>query len=67
MEGPDEVVWLRWHPTGNVLAAGSTDSTVGIWDFPGGTLLLVLPTHDSAGLGHPRQTTAHSFPIRPTH
>jgi len=47
VQGPDEVVWLRWHPTGNVHAAGSTDSTVWIWQFPSGTPLLVLPAHDS--------------------
>ena len=47
VQGPDEVVWLRWHPTGNVLAAGSTDSTVWIWNFPSGTPLLVLSAHDS--------------------
>ncbi|CAE7175332.1 unnamed protein product, partial [Rhizoctonia solani] len=48
VQGPDEVVWLKWHPTGNVLAAGSTDSTVWIWNFPSGTPLLVLSAHDSA-------------------
>ncbi|KAG8731255.1 hypothetical protein FRC10_001918 [Ceratobasidium sp. 414] len=56
VQGPDEVVWLRWHPTGNVLAAGSTDSTVWLWNFPSGTPLLVLSAHDSpvtAGLFTP--------------
>ncbi|CAE6447352.1 hypothetical protein ACGC1H_002405 [Rhizoctonia solani] len=47
VQGPDEVVWLKWHPTGNVLAAGSTDSTVWVWNFPSGTPLLVLSAHDS--------------------
>ncbi|QRW04589.1 WD repeat-containing protein [Ceratobasidium sp. AG-Ba] len=56
VQGPDEVVWLRWHPSGNVLAAGSTDSTVWIWNFPSGTPLLVLSAHESpltAGLFTP--------------
>ncbi|KAG9081539.1 hypothetical protein FS749_007593 [Ceratobasidium sp. UAMH 11750] len=56
VQGPDEVVWLRWHPTGNVLAAGSTDSTVWLWNFPSATPLLVLSAHDSpltAGLFTP--------------
>ncbi|CUA71927.1 putative WD repeat-containing protein C25H1,08c [Schizosaccharomyces pombe 972h-] [Rhizoctonia solani] len=47
VQGPDEVVWLKWHPTGNVLAAGSTDSTVWIWNFPSGTPMLILSAHDS--------------------
>ncbi|KAG8772539.1 hypothetical protein FRC12_003025 [Ceratobasidium sp. 428] len=47
VQGPDEVVWLRWHPTGNVLAAGSTDSTVWLWNFPSGTPLLILSAHSS--------------------
>ncbi|KAG9119602.1 hypothetical protein FRC07_005311 [Ceratobasidium sp. 392] len=47
VDGPDEVVWLRWHPTGNVLAAGSTDSTVWLWNFPSGTPLLILSAHSS--------------------
>ncbi|QRV90443.1 WD repeat-containing protein [Ceratobasidium sp. AG-Ba] len=55
VQGPDEV-WLRWHPSRNVLAAGSTDSTVWIWNFPSGTPLLVLSAHESpltAGLFTP--------------
>ncbi|CAE6482521.1 unnamed protein product [Rhizoctonia solani] len=61
VQGPDEIVWLKWHPTGNVLAAGSTDLTVWIWNLPSGTPLLVLSAHVSpftAGLWTPN---AHSF------
>jgi ribosome assembly protein SQT1 len=31
LQGPDEVMWLRWHPKGNVLLAGSNDTTVWLW------------------------------------
>jgi len=31
LQGPDEVIWLRWHPKGPVLLAGSNDSTVWLW------------------------------------
>lgn len=31
LEGPDEVVWMDWHPKGPVLSAGGADSTVWMW------------------------------------
>jgi len=31
--GPDELVWLKWHPKGNVLVAGANDSTIGCGNF----------------------------------
>ncbi|GBC02923.1 hypothetical protein RclHR1_00490009 [Rhizophagus clarus] len=31
LEGPDEIVWLDWHPKGNILLAGANDSTIWMW------------------------------------
>lgn len=31
VEGPDEIVWMNWHPKGNVLLAGAADSTIWMW------------------------------------
>ncbi|KAI6108888.1 ribosome biogenesis protein Sqt1, partial [Pisolithus croceorrhizus] len=31
LQGPDEIMWLRWHPKGTVLLAGSNDSTACLW------------------------------------
>ncbi|THH33176.1 hypothetical protein EUX98_g970 [Antrodiella citrinella] len=45
LQGPDEVVWLRWHPKGNVLLAGSNDSTVWLWQLPSGNTMQVFAGH----------------------
>ncbi|KAG9315336.1 ribosome biogenesis protein Sqt1 [Chiua virens] len=45
LQGPDEVMWLRWHPRGNVLLAGSNDSTVWLWQLPSGTTMQVFAGH----------------------
>lgn len=45
--GPDEVLWLRWHPKGNVLLAGGNDSTVWLWQLPSGKTMQVFAGHDS--------------------
>ncbi|KDQ08693.1 hypothetical protein BOTBODRAFT_179621 [Botryobasidium botryosum FD-172 SS1] len=44
--GPDEVMWLRWHPKGQVLLAGSNDSTVWLWQLPSGNTMQVLAGHE---------------------
>ena len=31
LEGPGDVEWLRWHPKGNVVLAGSQDGTIWMW------------------------------------
>ncbi|KAG6827452.1 hypothetical protein H0H92_011720 [Tricholoma furcatifolium] len=31
LQGPDEVMFLKWHPKGSVLLAGSNDSTLWLW------------------------------------
>lgn len=45
IDGPDEVNWLTWHPKGNVLAAGATDSTVWMWTIPSGKVMNVFSGH----------------------
>ncbi|KAI0342859.1 ribosome biogenesis protein Sqt1 [Trametopsis cervina] len=48
LQGPDEVVWLRWHPKGSVLLAGSNDTTVWLWQLPSGNTMQVFAGHTSA-------------------
>ena len=49
LEGPDEIVWLDWHPKGdNVLAAGASDSTVWMWHIPSGKVMNVFSGHTAA-------------------
>ncbi|KAI8997514.1 WD40-repeat-containing domain protein [Pilobolus umbonatus] len=31
VEGPDEIIWINWHPKGNILLAGANDSTIWMW------------------------------------
>ncbi|KAF8554394.1 ribosome biogenesis protein Sqt1 [Imleria badia] len=45
LQGPDEVMWLRWHPKGSVLLAGSNDSTVWLWQLPSGNTMQVFAGH----------------------
>ncbi|KAI9461632.1 ribosome biogenesis protein Sqt1 [Lactarius psammicola] len=45
LQGPDEVMWLRWHPKGPVLLAGSNDSTVWLWQLPSGSIMQVFAGH----------------------
>lgn len=48
LQGPDEVMWLKWHPKGTVLLAGSNDSTVWLWQLPSGNTMHVLAGHTGA-------------------
>lgn len=48
LEGPDEVVWVDWHPKGSVLAAGGADSTVWMWQLPSGNVMNVFSGHSDA-------------------
>jgi ribosome assembly protein SQT1 len=48
LEGPDEIVWLSWHPKGNVLAAGASDATVWMWNIPSGNLMNCFSGHSAA-------------------
>ncbi|KAG6877803.1 hypothetical protein C0993_003777 [Termitomyces sp. T159_Od127] len=45
LQGPDEVMFLRWHPKGGVLLAGSNDSTVWLWQLPSGNTMQVFAGH----------------------
>jgi len=46
LQGPDEVKWLKWHPKGNVLLAGSNDATVWLWQLPSGNTMQVFAGHE---------------------
>ncbi|KZT57669.1 WD40 repeat-like protein [Calocera cornea HHB12733] len=46
LQGPDEVMWLKWHPRGPVLLAGSNDSTVWLWQLPSGNTMQVFAGHE---------------------
>jgi ribosome assembly protein SQT1 len=48
LQGPDEVMWIRWHPKGNVLLAGSNDTTVWLWQLPSGNVMQVFAGHSGA-------------------
>jgi len=45
LQGPDEVIWVKWHPKGPVLLAGSNDSTVWLWQLPSGNTMQVFAGH----------------------
>ncbi|KAF5391549.1 hypothetical protein D9757_002340 [Collybiopsis confluens] len=45
LQGPDEVMFLKWHPKGNVLLAGSNDSTLWLWQLPSGNTMQVFAGH----------------------
>ncbi|KAG0028349.1 hypothetical protein BGZ82_008472, partial [Podila clonocystis] len=45
LEGPDEVVWINWHPKGNIILAGATDSSVWMWAVPSGAFMNVFNGH----------------------
>ncbi len=42
LEGPSELVWMTWHPRGNVIAAGSEDGTIWMWKADNGTCMKVF-------------------------
>ncbi|KAF8626978.1 hypothetical protein AX15_004571 [Amanita polypyramis BW_CC] len=48
LQGPDEVMFLRWHPKGPVLLAGSNDSTLWLWQLPSGNTMQVFAGHTGA-------------------
>ncbi|ORX48583.1 WD40 repeat-like protein [Hesseltinella vesiculosa] len=45
VEGPDEVVWINWHPKGNVLLAGANDATIWMWAMPSGKFMNIFNGH----------------------
>lgn len=46
LEGPSEVEWVAWHPRGDVLLAGSQDSTIWMWLATTGECLRVFAGHE---------------------
>ncbi|KAL0580970.1 60S ribosomal subunit assembly or modification protein [Marasmius crinis-equi] len=48
LQGPDEVMFIRWHPKGTVLLAGSNDSTLWLWQLPSGNTMQVFAGHSGA-------------------
>ncbi|KAK9765551.1 60S ribosomal subunit assembly or modification protein [Basidiobolus ranarum] len=44
-EGPDEVVWMDWHPAGPVILAGASDGTVWMWQVITGVCMNVFVGH----------------------
>jgi ribosome assembly protein SQT1 len=45
LQGPDEVMFLKYHPKGNILLAGSNDSTLWLWQLPSGNTMQVFAGH----------------------
>lgn len=45
LEGPDEVVWIDWHPKGTILLAGGSDGTLWMWQLPQGRVMHVFAGH----------------------
>ncbi|KAL0955021.1 hypothetical protein HGRIS_003940 [Hohenbuehelia grisea] len=48
LQGPDEVMWVKWHPKGNVLLVGSNDGTAWMWQLPSGTTMQVFAGHSGS-------------------
>jgi ribosome assembly protein SQT1 len=48
LQGPNEVIWIRWHPRGNVLLAGSEDGTIWMWSIPSGNCMHVFSGHSES-------------------
>lgn len=49
LDGPGkEIEWLRWHPKGNVIFAGSADNTAWLWNVDDGTCMNVFSGHADA-------------------
>ena len=50
-EGPGGgLEWVRWHPKGNVLLAGSEDFTAWMWNAGDGSLMQVFSGHSNSVL-----------------
>ncbi|KAG0164852.1 hypothetical protein DFQ28_010369 [Apophysomyces sp. BC1034] len=47
-EGPDDIVWIDWHPKGNILLAGAQDSTIWMWAMPTGKFMNIFSGHAAA-------------------
>ncbi|KAI0242324.1 60S ribosomal subunit assembly or modification protein [Massospora cicadina] len=47
LEGPDEVMWMQWHPKGPVLLVGANDSSIWMFQLPSGRVMNVFSGHSS--------------------
>ncbi|CAG8613793.1 4509_t:CDS:10 [Acaulospora morrowiae] len=45
LEGPDEIVWIDWHPKGPILLAGANDASIWMWQLPSGNCMSVFSGH----------------------
>lgn len=46
LEGPEDIEWMTWHGKGNVILAGSLDSTVWMWFATTGECMRVFAGHE---------------------
>ena len=46
LEGPEDVEWMDWHPKGNLLLAGSKDTTIWMWLAATGDCIKVFTGHE---------------------
>jgi ribosome assembly protein SQT1 len=45
LQAPDDIIWLSWHPKGNVILAGTEGGTAWMWNAQTGTNLQVFSGH----------------------
>lgn len=48
LEAGSEVMWMQFHPKGHVLIAGTSDSTVWMWNLPKGDVMGVFAGHTAS-------------------
>ena len=48
LDGPSEVSWLRWHPRGSIVVAGSEDGTIWMWNAQTGQCMNVFTGHSES-------------------
>ncbi|KAJ3359782.1 hypothetical protein GGF32_009017 [Allomyces javanicus] len=42
LEASDEVMWIHWHPKGNVLLVGTNDGQAWLYNLPSGNVMCIL-------------------------
>lgn len=47
LEGPNEVIWIQWHPRGNIILAGAQDGSAWMW-AANGQVMQVFSGHTGA-------------------
>lgn len=45
LDGPDEIIWMDWHPLGNILLCGALNGTMWMWMIPSGVCMNVFSGH----------------------